>query len=102
MYRTVADFTYDWEYWRAPDGQMVYVSPSCERVTGRNFSEFINEPELIESIVLSNDLSIWKDHRQRSKDDEKNKYCQFRIKHRDGSVRWIDHACQRVYLANDP
>jgi PAS domain S-box-containing protein len=28
-YRTVADFTYDWEYWRAPNGRMLYVSPSC-------------------------------------------------------------------------
>jgi hypothetical protein len=33
-YRTVADYTYDWEYWSAPDGKLNYVSPSCERITG--------------------------------------------------------------------
>ena len=33
-YRTVADFTYDWEYWVNLDGSLQYVSPSCERVTG--------------------------------------------------------------------
>ena len=33
-YRTVADFTHDWEYWRAPDGRLLYVSPSCEDITG--------------------------------------------------------------------
>ena len=33
-YRTVADYTYDWEYWSAPDGKLLYMSPSCERITG--------------------------------------------------------------------
>ena len=33
-YRTVADFTHDWEYWRRPDGSFAYVSPSCRRITG--------------------------------------------------------------------
>jgi len=28
-YRTVADFTYDWEYWMTPGGQIQYMSPSC-------------------------------------------------------------------------
>jgi len=26
-YRTIADFTYDWEYWIGPDGHYIYVSP---------------------------------------------------------------------------
>jgi hypothetical protein len=29
-YRTVADFTYDWEHWTRLDGTMEYVSPSCD------------------------------------------------------------------------
>ena len=33
-FRTVADYTYDWEYWRGPDGRFRYVSPSCQRITG--------------------------------------------------------------------
>ena len=33
-FRIMADFTYDWEYWVGPDGQFIYVSPSCERITG--------------------------------------------------------------------
>ena len=30
-YRTVADFTYDWEYWVDAEGNFLYCSPSCER-----------------------------------------------------------------------
>ncbi len=33
-YRLVADFTYDWEYWIAPEGNFLYVTPTCERVSG--------------------------------------------------------------------
>ena len=29
-FRTVADFTYDWEYWIAPDGCILYMSPSAD------------------------------------------------------------------------
>ena len=29
-FRTVADFTYNWEYWMDPDGNYKYISPSCE------------------------------------------------------------------------
>ncbi len=29
-YRTVADFTYDWEFWLRPDGQFEYISPSVQ------------------------------------------------------------------------
>ena len=27
--RIVADFTYDWEYWRTQDNRFLYVSLSC-------------------------------------------------------------------------
>ena len=32
--RIIAYFTYDWEYWQAPDNKIIYVSPSCEIITG--------------------------------------------------------------------
>lgn len=40
-YRTVADFTYDWESWENPDGTWRYVSPACERITGYAVNEFM-------------------------------------------------------------
>ena len=39
-YRTVADFTHDWEYWKRPDDTFAYVSPSCLRTTGHEDVEF--------------------------------------------------------------
>ena len=43
-YRTVADFTHDWEFWRRPDGRFEYVSPACEQVSGHTASELPRGP----------------------------------------------------------
>lgn len=96
-YRTVADFTYDWEYWRAPDGRMLYVSPSCERITGYRPADFIDEPGLVEYIILPEFLDAWKTHNHVEKGRFEKGECQFRIRTKDGSTRWIDHICQSVY-----
>ena len=33
-FRTLIDYTYDWECWLQPDRKLVYVSPACKRITG--------------------------------------------------------------------
>ena len=57
-YRTVADFTNDWEYWETPEGKLRYVSPSCERITGYKAEHFIENPGLISEITLPEDNTI--------------------------------------------
>ena len=56
-YRTVADFTYDWEAWRAPDGTYRYVSPSCKRITEHTAAEFLADPNLMIQITHPEDQS---------------------------------------------
>ncbi len=95
-YRTVADYTYDWEYWRGPDGIFKYISPSCERITGYQAEEFIDNPELLEQIIVPEDRNIWFDHRQEAINELKRGEVQFRIRRKDGEVCWIEHACQEI------
>jgi PAS domain S-box-containing protein len=95
-YRTVADYTYDWEYWSAPDGKLLYVSPSCERITGYAPRYFIEDPARLREIILPEDRFIWDahDHDMRTKLEPGETH--FSIRTRDGEVRWVDHACQPV------
>ena len=95
-YRTVADFTYDWEHWAKVDGTMVYVSPSCERITGYTAREFQDNPSLFREIIVPQDREIWDRHYHDSRQELKPREIQFRIQRRDGEIRWIDHACQPV------
>lgn len=101
-YRTVADFTYGWEYWVDSDGNFLYCSPSCERITGYSAQEFLDDPDLMNRIVHPDDrrdmLSHSHDMRKVLPDSAGGK--DFRIIRRDGQVRWIGHVCQPVHKEN--
>ena len=96
-YRTVADHTYDWEYWQTPDYVMQYVSPSCKRICDYTAAELKNNPALIESIILPQDQWIWAKHTCGDQNTGKSKIISFRILRPDGEVRWIEHVCQPVF-----
>jgi chemotaxis protein methyltransferase CheR len=95
-YRTVADFAYDWECWRLPDGSFKYVSPSCERISGYTATQFISYPGLFRDIILPEDRDIWDRYIENSALNMKQEEFQFRILRKDGDIRWIEHACQPV------
>jgi two-component system sensor kinase FixL len=93
-YRTVADFTSDWEYWEGPDGGMLYVSPSCERITGYPAEAFMRDPGLLASLILPDDRPAWDRHQQGSR--QPGDVVEFRIRARDGQTRWIEYSCGPV------
>jgi len=95
-YRTVADYTHDWEYWSAPNGNLNYVSPSCERITGYSMQEFIDDPTLFRRIVLPEDRGTWDGHDHDGHNRQDPSAIQFRIRTKGGEIRWIDHACLPV------
>jgi PAS domain S-box-containing protein len=95
-YRTVADFTYDWEYWANMDGTLNYVSPSCERISGYSVQDFMDNPSLFREIIVQQDHEKWDRHYHDSRQELKPREMQFRIQRRDGEIRWIEHACQPV------
>jgi len=97
-YRTVADFTFDWETWMDPEGNFVYVSPSCERISGYCPNEFIRDPDLLIKITHPDDRNLVEDH---FKSGEAHKSLMdpidFRITNRKGELVWISHACRMVH-----
>jgi PAS domain S-box-containing protein len=98
--RIVADFTYDWEYWRSPDDRFLYVSPSCERITGYTREEFIQDPGLYFRIIHPDDRERVASHLGENQSSRELCELEFRIVSRDGQERWIGHACQPVVDAN--
>jgi PAS domain S-box-containing protein len=96
-FRTVADFTYDWEYWAGPDGEYLYISPSCERITGYSAEEFFKEPGLLDMIVHPDDRALVAAHMCEERKDGKIHAIDFRITTHSGGERWIGHVCQPVY-----
>ncbi len=97
-YRTVADFTFGWEFWIDTNDRMVYCSPSCERITGYKSAEFINNPMLLLNIVHPEDLKIFVRHKyMEAKAKEANHGVQYRIITKHGDIKWVSHECCPIY-----
>ena len=95
-YRTVADYTYDWEYWENSDGKFQYISPSCEHISDYTTQEFMDNPSLLRDIIVPEDRVTWDQHKDDLQDERKSEAVQFRIQRQDGEIRWIEHVCQPV------
>lgn len=95
-YRTVANFTKDWEYWQGQGGRMVYISPACEQLSGYTPRQFTENPSLLNAIVFPEDREIWEAHMRKEHSGTDSMEIQFRIVTQEGTVRWIDHVCRPV------
>lgn len=97
-FRLLADHTYDWEYWRLPDGTYRYISPACERITGYTADELITNPQLVLDMVEP-DYADPVERHYRSENTDTNGVCQlvFPIRTQTGERRWIEHHCSPVF-----
>jgi len=100
-YRTLANYTYDWEFWITPDGNYNYVSPSCERITGYSPLEFILDPDLLIKITHKDDRDKIVCHlSSKEVNNIEHSALEFRIITKNGEERWISHVCQPIYNTN--
>jgi PAS domain S-box-containing protein len=93
MFKTVADFTHDWEYWMDNKGNMKYCSPSCMRVTGYTSAELLKDPGLLRYMVQPESLEIYDEHLKNTEAVELD----LKIIRKDNREAWISHNCVIVF-----
>jgi PAS domain S-box-containing protein len=96
-YRMAADSSYNWEYWIDLDANYIYVSPSCERITGYPANAFFEDAGLLDKIIHNDDRERVVKHFSESLMSHDVKSFEFRILSRSGEGRWISHICQPAY-----
>ncbi len=96
-YRIVANNTYNWEFWEDEEGKLLYVSPSCVTLTGFTAEEFIQNPQLMSDIILTEDSGIYANHRHHVKVHPHSEKVEFRIRNKSGQLKYIKHLCQPAY-----
>jgi PAS domain S-box-containing protein/putative nucleotidyltransferase with HDIG domain len=94
-FRTVADFTHDWEYWVDPEDNFVWMSPSVERITGYSTGDFMADKELFAKITHPEDRALMAAHNRAAEKGDPGPM-DFRIITRSGEVRWMAHSCHEV------
>ena len=99
--RALADHAPDWDYWVGPDGIYRYVSAACEAVCGYPPEAFLEDPGLMERLVLPEDRAAWDAHLVATANTGvshlPHQALELRIRTRENEVRWIEHRCRRVY-----
>lgn len=100
MFRTIVDNTSDWEYWLSPEGSIIYMSLSCEQITGYSREEFLADSNLLFDIVSPMDQQVWDAHILQEQPNNVPISVDIRIFHKDGTERWINHACLPIFDDN--
>ncbi len=97
-FRAIANFTYDWENWNAPNGQLLWINPSVERITGYTVGECMQMDDFPLPIITD---EFRERAKQEFKDALNNKTSEheipFKILRKDGTERWIAASWQPIY-----
>ena len=95
-YRLLAENAADCIFWIGPDGIYRYVSPACETLSGHPPEEFLVNPGLMENLLHPDDRLPYRRHMTELEHADAEEL-EFRILHRDGTLRWIGHHCQPMH-----
>lgn len=96
-FRIISEYTHNFEYWIKEQNEIVFISPSCERITGYSRDEFYKNPELLTEIVHSDDIEDYRKHLAEFKSSVHENY-QYRIITKSGEVRWLSHTCNPIHV----
>ncbi len=96
-FHTIADFTYDWEFWISPEGKFLYTSPSCKRVTGYDAEAFYSDSTLMMQVIHPDDRNLYLEHLNHVGTQlSATSQIIFRVIHTDGNTFWIEHNCNPI------
>jgi PAS domain S-box-containing protein len=97
-YKTVADKTNDWEFWKNTKGDYNYIAPAFEKITGYLIEDLTHDPSLITRIIHPDDLiKVLKHFDDETKNTMEVSELDFRIITQNKLIKTIKHTCQPVY-----
>lgn len=98
FYRTITDHTYDSEYWIDPEGELLYQSPSIERITGYPPDFFFEKKNRFLEIIHPDDReSFNRDFVESISEIDLPTAYPFRIIRRNGEVRWLETISKKIF-----
>jgi PAS domain S-box-containing protein len=95
-WRTIADFTVDWEFWLHPSGHFLWVSPSCQRLSGYGPDDFMQGRVSLGAIAHEQDRKRVSELLMQAFSRSTGHSQSWRLVRRDGAVRWVSMSWQPV------
>ncbi|WP_145082944.1 sensor histidine kinase [Aureliella helgolandensis] len=103
-FRAVANCTYDWESWHAPDGKLVWVNPAVERITGYSQEECLMMEDYPLPMTALSDRPRIAEMLNQARAGTSHNHLEYRLVHRNGQTHWMAvswqpmHSQQGVHL----
>lgn len=101
QFSVLANYLADWETWESPEGQVIFVTPACQRISGFGIDNFKSNPRFIEGIMHPEDLAQWRSHRDRIIAGSLRLDSELRIRTATGDERWLSVTNHRLQDSED-
>jgi diguanylate cyclase (GGDEF)-like protein/PAS domain S-box-containing protein len=100
QFHAIADFTYDVECWVSPEGRLLWINSSVQRLTGYTAAECMAAGQFPWFPVYGEDLvRVHVEYQGALKRQTTETGFEFRIVRKDGEVEWISNSWQPIYGA---
>jgi PAS domain S-box-containing protein len=96
-FRAVADSTYDWESWHAPNGRLIWVNSAVERVTGYSSAECLAMDDYPLQMTAPEDRERIAEMLADAQAGGSCNDMEFQLVHRAGDRRWMAVSWQPMY-----
>jgi PAS domain S-box-containing protein len=98
-FRSIANYTYDWESWIGVDGTLLWVNPAVERFIGYSVKECMAMQDYPLPVVEDADRAKITIHWAEAIAGSHGNDIEFRVRNKDGSLRWAAAAWQPIFDA---
>lgn len=102
LFHLLFDWTFSAEYWTDPEGNISYITPAVEEMTGYSAEEFVGRPGLLSGIVAASSRAEWLRHVSPEESPVKDQWktISVPIQKRDGSQIWVEHRFRIMYSSD--
>ncbi len=100
-FHAIADFTYGVEAWFNPQGRLIWMNRSVERVTGYTPMECLLSVSLVDMLVFEKDRKHARDVALKALRGSTGDNFEVRLKRKDGSIIWVVLNWQPIYSATN-
>lgn len=96
-FRLVADYTYDWESWHAPEGDLIWVNFAVDRLTGYRPAECFSMQDYPLPIIVPEDQERMAAFFREAQSGSSRNDVEFQIRHKNGQIRSMAISWQPMY-----
>jgi len=95
-FRAIADYSYSWESWFGVDGELLWLNPSIERITGYTSEEAFAMDDFPSCLVIAQDRERVATGFRGAVNGTSGNDVEFHIRRKDGRVVWVASSWQPI------